>query len=130
MSGFAEMDFPFNQSMAFLVLPSILCFSFLGSLPKCSSNSDFPVLVCIVVLIVRNANCRLSVKFFPSSLFAFIYFFSVCIVLSTKPVAVCKFGNPSICLIPFFLQYSLKFSLVNAVPLSVLIFSGMPFIVV
>ena len=74
--------------------PSLTIFanSVLGFLPWCSSNGVNFNPVCIVNRITCNALFTLSVRLIPSSKFAIIKFFNVCIALSTTPFPVCTRG--------------------------------------
>ena len=104
--------------------------SVFGFRPKCIWNAVFRNLVWGVILIVSNAQFRLSVIFLLSIRFASIFSFSVLTPLSTNPVGVCMYGVPYISLIFLFLEYVRNSLPVKAVPLSVLIIFGKPYIIV
>ena len=109
--------------------PSLTIFvnSVFGFLPWCSSNGVNFNPVCIVNRITCSALFTLSVKLIPSSKFAIIKIFNVCIALSTTPFPVCTRGVQYSISIFRFLQNSRYSFETNAPPLSDLIFSGIPY---
>ena len=83
--------------------------------------------VCMVNRITRDARFTLSVRLMPSSKFAMIRFFNVCVAISTAPYPVCTQGVQYSISILRFLQIS-RYSFETKVPpLSALIFSEIPY---
>ena len=70
----------------------------LGFFPLCNSDGGFVIAVCILTRNTRSDGFTISVRFIPSSKFAIIRFFSVCIDLSTTPFP----GMRSGCAVFFF----------------------------
>ena len=122
-------DFFFFGRLDRYDFPSLTMFvsSVLGLLPWCSSNGvDFDP-ICIVNRITCNALFTLSVRLIPSSKFAIIKLFMVCIALSTTPFPVCARGVQYSISIFRFLQNSRYSFETIAPPLSDLTFSGIPY---
>ena len=92
-----------------------------------SSNSVTFNPLCIVKRITPNARFTFSVNFCPSSRFAIIKHFNVCIDLSTTSFPVCILGSQYSISIIRFLQNCLYSLELNAPPLSDFIFSRIPY---
>ena len=102
--------------------------SVFGFLPNWSSNGDNFILECGFSL--RFPSAFLTESFNPkfSERNVFTRFLIDPIVLSTRPVLVCKFGVPNSSSILYCPQNCRNSFPVKAVPLSVTIFSGIPYV--